>query len=38
MRFSPEKHKLLKVIEQKNDGCEIKRFQKTERNDSLITD
>ena len=30
--FSPEKHKLLKVIEQENDGCEIKRFKRTERN------
>ena len=36
--FSPDKHKLLKVIEQENDSCEIKWFEKTESNDILITD
>ena len=28
--FSPEKHKLLKVIEQENAGSEIKQFKRTE--------
>ena len=36
--FLPEKHKLLKVIEQENEGCKIKRFRRTECNDTLITD
>ena len=38
VHFSPEKHKLLKVIEQENAGSEIKRFKRTERNDILVTD
>ena len=38
VRFFPEKHKLLKVIEQENDGCEIKRFKRTEQKYILITD
>ena len=36
--FSPEKHKLLKDIEQEKAGCEIKQFKGTERNEILITD
>ena len=36
--FSPEKHKLLKVIKDEKSGCEIKRYKRTERNDILITD
>ena len=38
MCFSPEKHKLLKVIEQENAGSEIKQFKRTKRNDILISD
>ena len=36
--FSPEKHKLLKVIKDEKRGCEIKRYKTAEGNDILITD
>ena len=36
--FSPENYKLLKVIEQENDGCEIKHFKSTERDEILLSD
>ena len=38
MCFSPEKHKLLKVIKSEKSGCEIKRYKRTERTDNLISD
>ena len=38
MCFSPEKLKLLKVIKQENEDCEIKRFKRTEQKDILKSD
>ena len=38
MYFSPEKHKLFKVIKDEKSGCEIRRYERTEQNDVLITD
>ena len=36
--FSPEKHKLLKVIKDEKSGRDIKRYKRIERNNILITD
>ena len=36
--FSPEKHKLLKVIKDEKSDREIKRYKRIERNNILITD
>lgn len=36
--FSPEKHKLISIIESEKSGCELKKFKKSDRDDILVTD
>ena len=36
--FSPEKHKLISIIESEKSGCELKKFKKSDPDDILVTD